>query len=455
MRRVLLIATLIGLSWSGFAASEIDQCRTKFTQAKDHDNAASAAALTGLISEAATKAAAATHFANRRNWEILLHDMQDAIGGMKSPEALKIFANMLPKSPPDAQVVLCMGLKRTPASADVDAAATGLIKTGVNFRVLVAAMELAAAHKNAAAVEKIIGVLDPKAFPSVQIAALRALAQLPDKASVPAIMKYLKGVQGDGGRYLYEATTALRAITGEKLDAIAPELTRWWERNEKDWVFDPAKAKTPVYNYELTEKKEVEYYDIPVVENRLVIVLDCSGSMQMGGSPNRMEQAKDALKLLISRLRDKQMFNIVTFSNAPRRWKKTPPLVQATEAARKEATAYVEALTAGGGTQTTSTMEETLREVAITTGCETIFLVTDGNPNPWSQEVTNEMQVRHISWINESLKVRINTIGIYNRVAADNKYPAEDKEKMQEFLKKLAQNNDGIYKEIGGEAKKE
>jgi len=317
-------------------------------------------------------------------------------------------------------------------------------------------MEMLAAHKHAPAAEKIISVLDPQAFPSVQIAALRALAMIPDKASVPAIMKYLTGVQGDGGRYLYEATTALRAITGEKLDAIAPELKRWWERNEKDWAFDAAKAKAPVYNYELTEKKEVDYYDIPVVENRLVIVLDCSGSMQLGGTPNRLERAKEALKLLISRLRDKQLFNIVTYSNAPRRWKQQPPLVSATEAARKEATAYVEGLKFGGGTQTTTTMEETLREIVVTTGCETIFLVTDGNPNPWSQEITNEQQERHISWINESLKTRINTIGIYTKVASDSKFKInEDVEKMREFLKKLAEHNDGIYKEINVEGKKE
>jgi hypothetical protein len=450
IRRTTILSTLILATCATvFAANEADAARARFNSLQNKDTTAGANAIVGMINDAATKAQAATHFMTRRQWEMLINDMQDGLAQITSADALKVFGTCLAKLPPDAQVALCFGLKSAPANAELDTAAVGLLKPGSNFRVHVAAMEMLAAHKHQPAVEKIIALLDAKAFPSVQIAACRALALIPAKESIPALIKYITALQGGGGRYVYEATSALRALTGLKLQANIPELKSWWEKNEKDLNFDLSKVQPPVPNYELTEKQEVEYYEIPCIEHRIVIVLDCSGSMQLGGNPNRMDKAKEALKLFISRLRDKQLFNIVTFSNAPRRWKQQPPLVPANDANRKEATAYVDSLKFGGGTNTTTTMEETLREVAVTYGCETIYLVTDGNPNPWSQEITNAQQERHISFINQALKVRINTVGIYTKVDSDSKFNVvEDKDKMKEFLQKLAEHNDGTYKEV-------
>ena len=41
----------------------------------------------------------------------------------------------------------------------------------------------------------------------------------------------------------------------------------------------------PNFNYELSEKQEMEYYEVPVVENRLVIVLDSLGHGERRAHP--------------------------------------------------------------------------------------------------------------------------------------------------------------------------
>ena len=63
-------------------------------------------------------------------------------------------------------------------------------------------------------------------------------------------------------------------------------------------------------------------------------------------------------------------------------------------------------------------MEEVLREISVTHGCETVYLVTDGSPNPWAKDVTIEQQERLLRWINQPLKIRINTIGAGDSLTA-------------------------------------
>ncbi len=214
------------------------------------------------------------------------------------------------------------------------------------------------------------------------------------------------------------------------------------------------KSVEPDFNYELSEKQDLSYYEVPVVENRLVLVLDTSGSMNFGGKPSRLDSAKKEMKAFIKALPEKTLFNIVAFSTLVKRWRKDVPLLPANPVNKNDAYTFIDAQTAISGTQTTLAMEEALREIAMINGCETIYLVTDGNPNPWSPGITAEQQERVITWINQSLKIRINTIGIYTTVPADQKLiaasgQAEDLDKMKNFLYELASHNDGVYREVG------
>ncbi|HYF50590.1 MAG TPA: VWA domain-containing protein, partial [Planctomycetota bacterium] len=225
-----------------------------------------------------------------------------------------------------------------------------------------------------------------------------------------------------------------------------------WQENQEKLVIDPAKAAPPEFNFEhKTDGYEVTYYDIPVVENRIVFVLDMSGSMQWGGNPSRWDSASSELKKIIGRLNDKQHINIIAFASGTNRWKRKEALVPANEMNRKEALKFIDTLKALGGTQTADVMEDVIRDIASVHGCEAVYLVTDGSPNPWARDITSAIQERYITWYNQAWKVRINTIGIYTTTAKEKTTVAkeEDQEGMKAFLYNLAANNDGMYREIG------
>ena len=67
-------------------------------------------------------------------------------------------------------------------------------------------------------------------------------------------------------------------------------------------------------------EEELSYYDIPVIGQRVVFVIDVSKSMAAGGKPNRLERAKKELNALIAKLPQKTLFNIVFYSQKITRW---------------------------------------------------------------------------------------------------------------------------------------
>ena len=448
----MLVCGIHATAWGGAAESDI---KDRIAAGKGSDTAQGATALLSAMQECSARLAEAPkNPLQRRPFELLLRDAQDACAGLTSPAAHKVFATTLPRLAPEALASLCCGLRNTPASPEVDAAATKVLVPGMDFRSRAAIIDMLGSHHYAPAWEKIVKGLDPVAIPSVQIATCRALAAISEKKSIPELIKYMGALPaGKGGRFIHEATGALRTLTGQTIVAHAGEWKKWWEANAKTFGLDPAKTLTPDYNYELSEKQEIEYYEVAVVENRLVLVLDASGSMEMGGKPNRLESAKTEMKKFVKSLPDKTLFNIVVFSGTVRRWSKDIPLLAANEVNKKEALKFIDAQNAGGGTQTMLAMEEAIRNIALVNGCETIYLVTDGNPNPVGG-FKPDQQERLITWINQTLKIRINTIGIYSLTAEDEKRMAaakvqEDPETMKKFLYDLASNNDGVYREVG------
>ena len=443
---VLLASTL-------HASTDGDLLQKQINSMPKDDDARGANAVVLALVQTTTKSKAAKHFADRRQYDLMTLQLQDLAAKMNSPEAQKIFAAQLPRLPLETQMALCFGLKLAAPNPSLDAAALKLLEPKADNRLKVALIELLAAHRVYAAVPKVQPLLTPEAFFSVQVAACRALASLPDKTSVPVLLKFMEPFKAKGnGRLMYEAVAALRSITGEKLSADHPAWARWWQENQSKLIVDTNRAAAPEFNFEQkTDDYEVTYYDIPVVENRIVFVIDMSGSMQFGGNPSRWDSASGDLKKIIARLDDKQQFNIIAFASGTNRWKRKEALVPASELNRKEAAKFIDSLKALGGTQTTDVMEDVIRDIAAVSGCEAVYLVTDGSPNPWAKDITSAIQERYITWYNQPWKVRINTIGIYTTTAKEKTTVAkeEDQEGMKAFLYNLAANNDGIYREIG------
>ncbi len=449
---VVCLVLLTGLFHQAVAGeNEYEKLVSRIRTPKD-DNAAGASMLLAQVAEVTAKASSIINGPPRRNLELLICNLEDQIAKNVSTESYKIYATNFQRVGPEVMAELCFALRKAGGNAEFDAAVAKALSPSLDYRCKVAMADVLAAHKFPGAVDKLLPLAVTKEPLPVQIAVCRALGELPDKRSVPVLIKYMQECKEKAiGRGMYEACGALRAITALTYPPDPGTWKGWWDQNEK--TFEAKSSQGPEYNFELKNKTEVSYYEIPLIENRIVFVLDVSGSMIAGGKPNRLESAVKEMSELIGRMNDKQYFNIVTFSTHTKRWQDAP-MVQATEPMKKAAKAFLETLVPKGGTQTAEAFEEVLQKIVTATSCETVFLVSDGGPNPWSKEIKVADQVRLITWINQFLKVRIHAIGIFSKAAGDP--PAllqEDLTDMKAFLETLAQNNDGAYKEVGKDAK--
>ena len=441
---VLLLIAGAGVAFG--AENEFEKLASRVHTPKD-DNTQGATMLVAELAEVTGKAAQTVNGPARRDIELLVCDLEDQIAKCTSADSYKVFAGAVQRVAPEAQAEICFSLRKAAPNAEFDTAVSKALSPSSDSRFKVAAMDVLADHKFTGAVERILPLVATKEPLPVQITACRALAKLPDKRSISVLIKYMENAKKDAiGRGMCESNGTLRSLTGLEYSPDPSTWKGWWDTNEKTFEIKTAKL---MYNYELNEKSDVSYYEIPLVENRMVFVLDISGSMIAGGHPSRLEAAVKDMTAVIQRLTDKQFFNIVTFSSKVHRWMDAP-MVPANEQMKQAAKKYLDGLKPGGGTQTALAFEDVLQKICVATNCETVFLVSDGGPNPWAKDIKMPDQVRLISWINQFLKVRIHTTGIYSKAPGDP--PAllqEDLAGMKDFLEELAKKNDGVYKEVG------
>lgn len=107
---------------------------------------------------------------------------------------------------------------------------------------------------------------------------------------------------------------------------------------------------------------------------RVVIVLDRSGSMQ----GKKIDQARDALRFALGRLRPQDQFNLLTFSDNVDKFAPNP--VSATEENLQRARVFVDDITADGGTNIDRALREGLAQFVERSANNTLLFFTDGLP---------------------------------------------------------------------------
>jgi len=450
------LSPFVLLGGSALAATAGTKLKGQVAEAAAQDNAAGANALLQHLGQAFQMVQ--QHGKNPmalREWEEIVNDCQDAVAKMRSPEAHKYFVSVLSRVSQPTQAVLVRGLTKHPPEKEVIAPVVKLLDTTNSLDLQVASIELLGRYRAVEGVVSILKQLRPNNAVCLQVVACRALGSIPDKQAVAPLIKYLKDLKG--GRMRFEANAALRALTGQNFNADAGTWDGWWQKNQAD--FKPVAEPQMVLNYELkvAEKEELTFYEIPLVENRIVFLFDLSGSMNLGGRPSRLDKTREQLKGLLNQLDEtKALFNIITFDSNVKRWSRDQPLVPASAVNKKSACAFLDATKPAGTTSTIEAMEEALREIALLNGVEAIFLLTDGMPTPLMahSNVRTLADVpkgvgdirRRFCFINQTLKVRIHTIGVFTRVAGDPTEPAQDA--LKKFLRDVAADNDGVYKEV-------
>ena len=460
MRRWFCISLAVSLVPAlAFAGTPASRLKSELALAAQQDTERGALGVCGVLHQALQMAQQQKgNLTALREWDEAANDCQDVIAKMRSPEAEKVFVKALEGMTPMAQALVALALKTHTPTVEIDGAALKILQKAKDPAAKVGCIELLGAHAYREAADAILEALKETETVGVQVACCRALAVLQERKAIPALIAYLKSLKG--GRMRFEATAALRALTGQDFGAGAATWDGWWQKNAETFVLP--EPRKPEFNFELkaNPKEDLAYYEIPVVENRLVFLMDNSGSMSLGGKPNRLERNRQELKELIKRLDEKTFFNVILFSGGVRRWQKAP-VVQATAANKKEALAFLDNARPGGATMTMTAVEEALWECTYPPGIETIYLLTDGAPTPMAHTpvikkddfgTSCEAIRRRIRFINQTLKVRIHTIGVYTTSPTDPKPPPgllePDPDTMKAFLENVAADNDGVYKEV-------
>lgn len=268
----------------------------------------------------------------------------------------------------------------------------------------------------------------------------------------------------ESGRLKDDINGALKRMTFQKHE-FADAWERWWHSVGRQIP----KKRSPTANKDKTlkAKDSAAFYGIPTRSDRIVFIIDTSGSMKKEveefkrvvitgrkesetpvAGKTRIAVAKNELKRAISNLNPKKKFNIIFFNHATKPWKKE--MVAANPSGKKEARKDIEVVTARGATYTLGALREAFKMAgaiaggSVTTGkrgaaVDTIFLLSDGGPTDNKIEETKPMDPEIIltkvrEW-NKDTGIVIHTIAV------------DTEEVGTYFLKQLAAQNGGQFVE--------
>lgn len=247
------------------------------------------------------------------------------------------------------------------------------------------------------------------------------LGDMEDPRAVELLIDMLAGLQGEARG---DAIQRLAKMSGKNHGTDA-QAWRDWLANRRDAAGrflppddDPAVATAASA---ATDGSQAAYYDIPIHADRVVFVLDTSGSME---GP-RLQAAKRELESAIFRLPAETAFTVVFFNSDVGSWQRT--LVPASDENKRAAALFVARLPADGGTATSDALQ-----AAFQFDAEAIFLLTDGMPSA-GRIVEPAGIIQLVTQLNQGRAVTVNAISIMGAAG---------------FLENLARANHGEFREV-------
>lgn len=130
-----------------------------------------------------------------------------------------------------------------------------------------------------------------------------------------------------------------------------------------------------------------ELEDLEVLPKRVTFVVDTSGSM----AGAKIEQARDMLRYCVSNLSERDELQIISFSSTVRPLFDSPRL--ATRDALRDASAFIDGLSARGNTNISDALERALRDRASSDRPHSIIFVTDGLPTEGNTNIDDIIEL--------------------------------------------------------------
>lgn len=308
-------------------------------------------------------------------------------------------------------------------------------------------------------------IRNPSISENMKTDAVLSLGQLGLAKSVKPLIDHMKSAVGDYRGVLNKALVMILNVDMKR------NVKRWsdWYDKEKDNIADRPDDEDPYE--EVVEKEFISYCGIKEEGERIIFVIDTSGSMQDQASNNfrteittggdeeegekrvykgrsKWELTQEETKYAIGDLGPNAYFNMVLFTGSVYLWR--PRMTLASEENKQTAFAYIDKWDAVGATNIFDALElalvlggpgvwDTVNDPEV----ETIFFLSDGNPNMGRYSEFQAI-VDEVSKLNKQRKVIIHAVGLGIK---------KGEEELMEFLMSLASANGGQFKGIGCEAK--
>ncbi|MHC4732814.1 MAG: HEAT repeat domain-containing protein, partial [Planctomycetota bacterium] len=207
----------------------------------------------------------------------------------------------------------------------------------------------------------------------VRLTVIQALGRVRVKEAVPALIAQLE--QEQMKRIKRAIGETLFKLTGQSYLDLAEVWVRWWQEYGEGFVV-PAEAPERKARKE-GRRTVATFYGVPVESDRVVFVLDHSGSMGSRRTEGGTEFDKAVTETLevAAKLESGSKLNVILFESAVTRWKKG--LVPVTRRSRAALKGYLRKKGERGGTNLYDALEMAL----LTKEVDAIYLLSDGSPN--------------------------------------------------------------------------
>lgn len=324
----------------------------------------------------------------------------------------------------DISILLASRLQSTHRDVDELLADTAASKHGA--AMIINLLDEIAARRNAQDVVALERLAQTQVFENhfgVRRTVVYALSMIPCKEAVEVLIALLDRV---GGEARADAVEYLMLVTGQDLGLDGARWQDWWAQSKDAFTYPGVTVRTG-YRGTLSEGESGSYYEMPIFAEKMVFVIDISGSM--GG--NRIVAAKRELLVAIAGLRESSRFGIVTFNDRASAWQRQ--LVPATDRNKLAAKTFVDGLGVGGSTASYSALD-----LAFTFDTEAIYFLSDGAPTTGNIIAPVDI-VAAVTATNKIRRVSLYTIG----VGAG--FPGSP---LDVFLKTLAEQNLGVYRRV-------
>ena len=339
------------------------------------------------------------------------------------------------------------------------------------FEVRLAALDAIGKSRLKKLSKEVLAMLDDPVW-QVQQAAIQALGSLRFQDAVAPLIEKLK----DPGRLKIDIAEALFRITAWDFGTDYASWKKTWDRLSKlDGFRIPTDAELAkaAKNREKYDKrygkggKKNTFAGIPTTSTRVLFVIDVSASMddlvvdrskfKGYGSFRKLDIVKAELAKTVKSLGPNTWFNIIAFASKVKKWKKF--LVPGTVSYKASALSFIKSLeplgtgrgynSAADGSGKTNTFAALMAAFdldpakgVVLTGnskkkalkLDTIYFLTDGRPSI-GKYVDIEDILREVHKINETRRIVIHCISIGDFEGS--------------FLKRLAQENGGVFVDLG------